>query len=351
MHVDFLLIGQGICGTFLYHELKQAGYSVLVIDEARNNTASRVASGVINPVTGRRIVKTWLIDEIIPVVQSAYGELGETLGITAIREVSIVDFFTTPQMVAAFHQRFDEDPQYLAIPHDKHQWNNNFINDFGFGEIKPAFLINLHEIITNYRTRINENGDLLETRFDHEVLILQNENVRYQDITASRMIFCDGINAASNPFFSLLPFAANKGEAVLVDIPGLSPDHIFKKGFSLVPWKNNTFWLGSNYLWEFENDDPTPGFYRFAENWLRQTLQIPFTIIDHLAGIRPATLERRPFVGFHPIYTQVGIFNGMGTKGCSLAPFFARQLVQFIRSGTGLYKEADVRRFSRILSR
>ena len=48
MHVDFLIIGQGISGTFLYHELVKSGYRVLVIDEQRKNSASQVASGVIN---------------------------------------------------------------------------------------------------------------------------------------------------------------------------------------------------------------------------------------------------------------------------------------------------------------
>lgn len=351
MHVDFLIVGQGISGTFLYHELVKAGYRVLVIDEERKNSASRVASGVINPVTGRRIVKTWLIDEIIPVIRDAYGELSSLLDIRALEELSVVDFFTTPQMVAAFQQRFADDPQYLSLPADKHQWNDQFNNDFGFGEILPAFVANLGQILEKSRLRISEAGDLADLRFDIKNLQLVNGEVQYDEIHASRLIFCDGISCATNPWFQLLPFGGNKGEAVIVEIPDLSPHHVFKKGFSLVPWKENLFWLGSNYLWEFENDEPTPGFYRFAENWLRQTVRLPFTIVEHLSAIRPATLERRPFIGFHPVHQQLGIFNGMGTKGCSLAPFFARQFVQQIKTGSGLYKEADVQRFTRILSR
>jgi glycine/D-amino acid oxidase-like deaminating enzyme len=77
----------------------------------------------------------------------------------------------------------------------------------------------------------------------------------------------------------------------------------------------------------------------------------PFRVLEHVASVRPATLERRPFVGFHPLHPAVGILNGMGTKGCSLAPFFARQLVRYIVDGTAILPEADVRRFSKILSR
>jgi hypothetical protein len=39
----------------------------------------------------------------------------------------------------------------------------------------------------------------------------------------------------------------------------------------------------------------------------------------------------------------------MGTKGCSLAPYFARQLCDHLCSGLPILPEADVKRFRRIL--
>jgi glycine/D-amino acid oxidase-like deaminating enzyme len=351
MNIDFILVGQGICGTMMYRFLNQAGYRVIVIDQSKNNTASKVAAGVINPVTGRRIVKTWLIDEVMPFAKETYEKISRELKIKAISEVSIIDFFPTPQITEAFKKRYAEDQEYLSFPNDPGNWSNIINYEFGYGEITPAFLVNLPDLLGSYRQHIAEEGKLLEEIFDYEKLELIADRVKYGDLESRHIIFCDGIAGAQNPYFSNLPFAPNKGEAVLVQIDDLSPSHIYKKGFNLVPWKNNIFWLGSNYLWEFEDDTPTPGFYRFAENWLKQTLKIPFTIIDHLAGIRPATLERRPFVGFHPIHTQVGIFNGMGAKGCSLAPFFANKFADSIKTGSALPKDADVKRFSRILSR
>jgi glycine/D-amino acid oxidase-like deaminating enzyme len=351
MHVDFIIVGQGICGTLLYRELTAAGYHAIVIDETRGNTASKVASGVINPVTGRRIVKTWLIDEVMPFAKETYEALGDVLHIKAITELSIIDFFPTPQITEAFKKRFTEDSEFLSMPTDPHAWNFAINNEFGYGEITPAYLVNLPDILLNSRKRISADRHLKEEFFDVKKLLLSPGKVTYEDLSADYIVFCDGVAGAENPFFRNLPFGPNKGEAILAEIDGLSPGHIYKKGFSLVPWKDNVFWLGSNYLWEFDDDTPTPGFYRFAENWLNQTVKLPFRIIAHMAAVRPATLERRPFVGFHPLHRQVGIFNGMGTKGCSLAPFFARQMVELIQTGTGLYKEADVARFTKILSR
>ena len=92
-------------------------------------------------------------------------------------------------------------------------------------------------------------------------------------------------------------------------------------------------------------------FREKTEQLLKDWLKIPFKIIDHLSGIRPATLERRPFVGLHPLHPNIGILNGMGTKGCSLAPFFANQLVDHLLHNKPITPEADIKRFSKILAR
>ena len=113
----------------------------------------------------------------------------------------------------------------------------------------------------------------------------------------------------------------------------------------------HTFWAGSNYQWEFKNDQPSPPFYEQMNQHLHNWLKVPFRILVHKAAVRPATLERRPFVGLHPSYPALGILNGMGTKGVSLAPFFAQQLVQHLVYGLPLMEEADVKRFRRILSK
>ena len=108
MDVEVLIIGQGICGTFLSWYLQKAGISFIIIDESKPDTASKAASGLINPVTGRRMVKTWMIDELLPFVWEAYRKLGDELGIACIFQKTLLDFFPTPQMRLAFLQRFEE---------------------------------------------------------------------------------------------------------------------------------------------------------------------------------------------------------------------------------------------------
>ena len=78
---------------------------------------------------------------------------------------------------------------------------------------------------------------------------------------------------------------------------------------------------------------------------------MPFTVEGHFAGIRPATVERRPFAGMHPRYPEFGLLNGMGSKGASLAPFMARQFCTALCGGEPVQPEAGLERFKNILMR
>ena len=351
MVVDYLIIGQGISGTWLSYYLQKANKSFIVIDNDQPNSASRVAAGIINPVTGRRIVKTWMIDELLSFLIPAYEELGNQLNIKAIEKKSLIDFHPTPQMKIAFDERIKENADLLFKPNDQWQYQNIFNYDFGFGEVDPCYVVNLKEILRAWGKKNLSNNQLLEEDFEITELKQTDAEINYKNIKAEKIIFCDGIHSSQNPFFKNLPFALNKGEALLIEVPDIPSTHIFKKGMMLTSIQKDLFWLGSNYLWEFPDDQPTEQFRKQTELLLRSWLRVPFKIVDHKASVRPANIERRPFVGFHPTYKNIGILNGMGTKGCSLAPFFAKQITDHLIYGEQILPEANVSRFSKILMR
>lgn len=352
MQVDYLIIGQGISGTWLSYYLQKEGKSFLVIDNNFKNSSSKIAAGIINPVTGRRHVKVWMAEEIIPFARDAYNEISKELSIEAISQKNIIDFFPSPQMRISFLTRIEEDNTYISLYKDENQFNHLFNQEFGCGEIRPVYMAHLESLLPAWRQQLKLNNQLLEEDFNINELKISKDKIQYKNIIASAIFFCDGISSNDNPYFKQLPFAPNKGEALLIEIPELPKDRIYKKGMMLTPLAaDNLWWLGSNYAWDFDNPHPTKEFREKTEQLLNGWLKIPFKIVDHLSGIRPATLERRPFVGFHPLYPNIGILNGMGTKGCSLAPFFARQIVDNIMLDKPIELEADVNRFQKILSR
>lgn len=352
MKIDVLIIGQGISGTFLSYYLEKEGRRFIVIDDNYVNAPSKIAAGIINPVTGRRLVTVWMSEEVLPFAWKAYQQIGQELKITAISQKTIIDFFPNPFMRESFLQKIETGDQYVHTYPEQNHFNHLFHYELGCGEIRPVYTAHLEALLPAWRKQLSASGNLREERFEQSQLEVMDNGVQYKDIIADKIIFCDGTSSFDNPFFKSLPFAPNKGEALVAEIPGLPTEHIFKKGLMLVPMlQKDHFWIGASYVWDFADANPSASFRQSTEQALKHWLKIPFTIVGHRSGLRPATLERRPFVGFHPHYPPIGILNGMGTKGCSLAPFFAKQLTDNLVYQLPVSKDADVTRFTKILSR
>jgi glycine/D-amino acid oxidase-like deaminating enzyme len=345
--VKYLIIGQGLTGTWLSYFLHKQGITFKVINDPKTVSASSVASGVINPVTGRRIVQTWMIDTLLPFAIDAYKSFEQDENITIIKAAPIALIHPSLQMKESFDYRLTHDNIYLK-KNDNASLEQYFNAPFGTGEIDQCYWIDLIQFLKASRQKISTH--LIEDYFDVAAMILTKQAVQWKNIIAEKIIFCDGINTMNNPYFKSLPFVPNKGEALIVKISGLAPTSIYKTNITIVPWKDDLFWVGSSYEWSFNDALPSQGFKEKMVTALDAVLKLPYEVMDHLAGIRPANAERRPFVGLHPQYPQLGICNGMGTKGCSLAPYFAKQLIAHIEHGSIIEPEADVKRFASILS-
>ncbi|HVZ56461.1 MAG TPA: FAD-binding oxidoreductase [Chitinophagaceae bacterium] len=352
MDTDVLVVGQGISGTFLSWNLYQRQVDFIVVDNGHPAAPSRVAAGIINPITGRRMATTWMAEELLAFAKTAYEEIGHYLGIQAITPRRILDFFPNAQMRDTFLVHLQhKDPFFHAFP-EQNRFNHLFRYDFGCGEIAPAYTVHLELLLPAWRMELQRQNRLVSEQVIDGDIRLTTGGVSFGDIRARRVIFCDGSTSQSNPWFGLLPFSRNKGEALVLDIPDLEADYIYKKGFLLAPLAaRNAFWLGASYEWNFADTGPSEKFRTAATSFLSDWLRLPFRILDHKAGLRPATLERRPFAGLHPVHQQLGILNGMGTKGCSLAPYFARQLTDHLLWQAPILPEADISRFRKILER
>jgi glycine/D-amino acid oxidase-like deaminating enzyme len=348
---EVLIIGQGLAGTWLSFWLLKAGISFKLIDQPNPEGASLHAAGLINPVTGRRMVTTWMIDKLMPFASNAYREIGNFLEIPVIDETSVIVFFPSVQMLQSFQNRFEEDPAFLLPGDDREKYAEWFHYELGWGSIQPCWLVIVEKLLAGWRKWLKKKDLITESVFDLSKMQQKLKGIEYSGINYRYIIFCDGKSSAQNPYFEKLPFALNKGEGLLVEIKGLPAKQVFKKGMSLVPYRENIFWLGSSYEWSFNDDQPSENFKTSAENWLKGFLKLPYKVIEHFAALRPATLERRPFVGFHPLHPQIGILNGLGTKGCSLGPYFAKQLVDKMTDRGIIHPLADISRFEKILGR
>jgi glycine/D-amino acid oxidase-like deaminating enzyme len=355
MKTEFLLVGQGLCGTWLSYFLEQEQREFLVLDPGNLPNASKQAGGLINPVTGRRLVTTWLIDELMPFAKQQYGQLEQLLISRSTKpddnlfeERSIIQFFSHPDTRSVFEKRAIERSDYLHLPTEELLETKAFDHLHGYGIIQKSYQVRPDLLLTAYKEHLSRSGRLLEKKFEYDRLVPLPGGGRYDDISFDYLIFCDGTGTHGNPLFNHLPVAPVKGEALIVRAPDLPASYVFKGPMTLIPLGNSGYWwVGSSYEWDFSDPYPSTNFRSATEQTLKQWLQLPFTVTDHWAAIRPGSKERRPFVGMLEQYPPIGLLGGMGTKGCSLAPYFARQLVQHLLRQAPLNPEANLRRFER----
>src|SRR5687767_1656267 len=184
MHVDVLIIGQGICGTMLSWFLEKEGKTFLVIDDAQENSSSRLAAGIINPVTGRRYVTTWMYEELLAFAKATYAEIGTALNSQFLFEKDIIDFFPSTQMRDAFVNRITEDDTYLHSYPDQNKFNQFFHFDFGCGQIRPVYMANLQVLMASWRNHLVDKDALLQEKFVHAELVVKDDGLAYGSVTA-----------------------------------------------------------------------------------------------------------------------------------------------------------------------
>ncbi len=343
MVVDYLIIGQGIAGSALAWLLSKASQRVLVINNQATNQASQVAPGIYNPIAGRYLAKTWLADQLFPAMHQFYQAVGTELGAQLLYPKTIFTPFLNDQEQELWLSKSQElgYRDYLDVVDATYQADQVF-NNYGGILIKQAGYLDVPGFLSAIRSYLQAKDCYREGDFVYKELQL-GTGVSYRDIQAHQVIFCEGAQAKHNPFFSYLPFRLVKGEILTIQLAS-HLDTIYNRGVFVLPKSDSQAIVGSTYDWQDLSLHATEKARQALEGNLRKLLKLPYRVLAQQAGIRPATYDRRPWIGLHPHYPQVGIFNGLGTKGVSLAPYWAAALVGFLLNQENLPSEVQLNR-------
>jgi glycine/D-amino acid oxidase-like deaminating enzyme len=177
-----------------------------------------------------------------------------------------------------------------------------------------------------------------------EDLKLEKDFVRWNNLESKKIIFCEGFSMTENTFFNWIPFSPVKGETITVSIPGFPETHIVNKDVFILPLGENLFKVGATFDYDLKPGVTNKGRNELVEK-LQKLIQVPFQVVDQQAGIRPASKDRRPLIGLHPNLKMIGLFNGLGTKGVSLAPYFADQFADFLDGKEELDPDVNIQRY------
>lgn len=111
---DFIIIGQGIAGSLLAWELMGRGFEVVIIDDGCKSSSTLVAAGIMNPITGIRLVKSWEVNKFLMFAKKYYKDLEEKLGVRFFRDLEILRLFRNEEEVRQWQKR-KNDPDYMEF--------------------------------------------------------------------------------------------------------------------------------------------------------------------------------------------------------------------------------------------
>ena len=337
---DVLIIGRGLAGAILGEALLDRGLRIHVFDLKRSGNASMAAAGVVNPLVMRRDLPSWRALELLPLARAFYERLGERLGMRVWHPMELVKLFSDEQGATQW-ERAMQDPVTGQLIDRRPQpglEHGPLDHHHGHGTVHAAGWLDLPMLLEAQRRDWSSRGLLTEADVALAEVRRGSHGVRIGACSAPLLVWCTG------PFAALPGLVPVKGEGLSVVLPGLPLDRMVHRGVFALPMGGGVHKVGSTFRWDQVWDGPTAE----ARNWLLGKLTfltpIEALVVDHWAGVRPASKDRRPILG--RIGPHEACMNGLGARGVLLAPWCATHLAAHLLDGGSLDPEVDVARFS-----
>jgi glycine oxidase len=344
--VDYIIVGQGLAGSAVAMQLLMRNKRIVMIDAGTENTSSQIAAGLFNPITGKTMVKTWKADTLFPYLFGFYEQVEQLTGTRFFFPTPIYRPFITIEeqnewMGKSADEAFRDYVDHVYMDHTLEGVNDRF----GGIALKNCGYVSTASYIGAVRSFIKNKAVFLSLPFDSEKLQVADDHVTFGDFRASRIIFCQGAETVNNPWFGKLPITPLKGETLTIKT-SWQKDFILNRGVYIVPGKvAGEMRVGSTYKVRDGSSGTTPEARVELEEKLKSLCSFPYTFLGQDWGQRPVTPDKKPVIGEHPRYKPLIIFNGLGTKGISLAPYFSDMLIRWLENDGEIDQEVNVSRF------
>lgn len=343
---DYIIIGAGIAGTSLALELHKRNQRLLIVDEFKENSSSRVAAGMLSPIVPRNVQKTWKCFEIFPNVYDYYRQWEEILNEKFIYQIPGLQIHKNASHTKNWRKRSKErgfDILLKDIPPEEN--NYPFELPFGGSINLLSGRLDVQKFMDSAHNFLSLNGQtIINDSLNYAEIIEQSDFVEYKNYKAKGIIFCEGYGVRNNPWYSTIPLNPSSGDLFTYEIKDLDPSYIYKMKEWIIPIGDHKWLAGSTY--HFENDDETI-YSTDADEMLaqfQQWIKQPITVLEHKKGVRPTVHGRRPYLGSRIDHPRLFVYNGLGSKGSSLVSYFSPKYAEHLIDKSELMPEVDVNR-------
>lgn len=346
MNADYIIVGLGLAGIAFAEELQRRNRSFMVFEDGSQNS-SLVAGGMYNPVILKRFTPVWNANEQLAIALPFYEKIEKRLGKKYDYKVPIYRVFKSVEEQNNWFAACDEILlQDYMVPKIIKNENRHIQAPFNLGKLVQTGRVDINSLAKDYRQDLIQKKLLRNEQFNPNLIQFEENHVSYKEIQAKKIVFCEGFGLKENPFFNYLPLQEAKGELLTIHAPDLKLDGLIKAAVFVLPVGDDLYKVGATFNWVDKTKDPTPKGKEELIKKLETVINCDYSVVDHVAGIRPTTKDRRPFIGVHPEKKQLAILNGLGTRGVMIAPISAQKLANHLEDGTAIEKDVSIERFS-----
>ena len=345
MKVDYIIVGLGLAGLAFAENLTENNKSFIVFEDD-SQTSSLVAGGVYNPVILKRFTPVWNAKEQLEIALPFYQRLEKKFNTKFDQKFITKKVFKSIEDQNNWFAAIDKPKliDYLDSKLDSKNYHG-VIADFRFGNVKETGRIDTKKLVETYRNYLDEAHKIRFEGFEYDQIEIKENGIQYKDITAHRIVFCEGFGIKKNPYFNYLPLNEAKGELITIYAPELEIDFLLKSTLFVLPLGNHLYKVGATFNWTDKTSNPSEEGKIELIDKLAKVINVPYKIMDQTAGIRPTVAGRRPLVGKHPKHQNLAILNGLGTRGVMIGPTVAKALYNHLENQEELEKDIDIIRF------
>lgn len=345
--VDYIIVGQGLAGTLLAHDLIEQGQKVIVIDKDMRASASKVAAGLFNPISMKRCIPTWNASVFLPFAIERYQQLEKKLNTSFLNLTPVLKVFSNDEVCKQWKVQYSNTDidQYITTFNKEEQFS--YLKDSsGTAQIDPAGNLEVNKFLSSSKEYFESIDSYIKEGFEYKEL--KPEIATYKGIVAKRVIFCEGYRVLENPFFDFLPIRPTKGEVMKIRISSQEKlDYIISAGIYILPLGNFEYIVGATYNHKDMDDVVSDSGLSFLMEGVNKILDVDFELINTKAGVRPTVKDRKPLLGLHPLLPKLGVFNGLGTRGVLIGPWLSAQFCTNLTTTTNNSLLADNERISK----
>lgn len=313
---EVLIAGQGLAGTLLGWALEERGVPFRIFDPGNGQAASLVAAGLVNPITGRRLVKTGRVERLLPLARETYQKLGDTLGGALWRDLRIRRFFADERERTAFAAKSAAGELAPFVDGG---------DAAGFW-IAQAGRVDLRTLVERSRARWTAQGGFVAEQLD----------VAAAAAAGGTVIDCSGwIGARAGVGGVAWEFA--KGDVVDLAVPPMAAGVVLNRRHWVLPLQAGRACVGATHEPGVVDPVPTEAARTLLVAAARELVGGAVEPLEQRAGIRAVAPDKLPVAGWVAVGRgRYGVFNGLAGKGVLWAPYLAQVWADHLAHGAPL---------------